>query len=157
MNHSLKVMEHEPLIQGEGARTTRSYPRIVQDAHGAHLCSGLCAGSQRSPTIDSHSPPQPPISPMDGRDLLALPPRCSCHQVEACCMARIARATMRMDGTSALISANRSAPGVPKRACGTDAALGQSPEHSPGVRCRAVHVAVFGARQFHSSAMSHRM
>ena len=27
----------------------------------------------------------------------------------------------------------------------------------PGVRCKAIHIAVFGARQFHSSAMSRRM
>jgi len=72
-------------------------------------------------------------------------------------MARIARAAWRTDRTSALISANRSTPEVPERACGTGLALGQSPEHSPRVRCKAIHIMGFGARRFHSSAMSRRM
>ena len=72
-------------------------------------------------------------------------------------MARIAQTAWRRDRTSALISANRSTPGVPEQVCGIGAALGQSPEHGPEVQCRAIHVAVFGARQFHSSAMSRGM
>ena len=72
-------------------------------------------------------------------------------------MARIARTAWHTDEASTLISANRSAPGVPKRACGADAALGQSPEHGPGVRCKAIHIAGFGVRRFHSSARYRRM
>ena len=102
------------------------YHHIVRDAHGALLCSGLRAGSRRRLTIDSRSPPRPPISPADGRHPLAPPPRRSWHQVEACCTARIARATWHTDKASTLIGANRSAPEVPERACGTSAALGQS-------------------------------
>ena len=73
------------------------------------------------------------------------------------CTAQIARATWRTDGTSAFTSANRRVPGVPERTCGADATLGQSPEHGLGVRYKAIQIAVFGARQFHSSAMSRRM
>jgi len=89
--------------------------------------------------------------------LLAPPPRCSHHQAEACCTAQTARAAWHATGTSALISANRSSPGVPERACGTDVTLGHSPEHGSGVRCKGIHVTVSGARQFHSSAMVRRM
>ena len=85
-----------------------NYHRTVWDAHGAHLCSCLCIGSQRCLTIDLHSPPRPPITPMDGRDLLTPPPRCSRHQAEACCTARITRAAWRLNEASALISANGS-------------------------------------------------
>ena len=70
---------------------------------------------------------------------------------------RIARAAWRTDKASTLISASRSAPEVPERACGTGVALGQSPGRGPGVRCKAIHIAVFGARKFRSSAMSRRM
>ena len=72
-------------------------------------------------------------------------------------MAQIARAAWHADGTSALTSANRRVLGVPERACRTDATLVQSPAHGPGVRCEAIHVAVFSARQFHGSAMLRRM
>ena len=82
---------------------------------------------------------------------LTPPPRCSRRQAEACCMAQIARAFWRVDGKSALTSTKHSAPRVPEQACGTDATLSQSPEHGPGVRCRAIHVAGFGASQFRGS------
>ena len=72
-------------------------------------------------------------------------------------MAQTARAAWHMDGTNALTSANRRAQGVPERACRTDKTLGQSPEHSLGVWCGAIHVTVFGASQFRGSAMLHRM
>ena len=89
--------------------------------------------------------------------LLTPPPRCSHHQAEACSMAQTARAAWRANRTCALTSANRGVPRVPERACGTDATLVQSTEHGPGVRCKAIHVAVFSARQFHGSAMFRRM
>jgi len=73
------------------------------------------------------------------------------------CTAQIARAAWHMDGTSALTSANRRSPGVPERACRTDATLGRLPEHGPGVRFGAVHAAVFSSGRFHSSIMSRRM
>ena len=92
-----------------------------------------------------------------GRHPPAPLPRRSYNQVEACCTARIARAAWRTDEASTLIGANRSTPGVPKQAYGTGAALGQSPEHSMGVRCGAIHIAGFRSRLFHSSARYHRM
>ena len=61
-------------------------------------------------------------------------------------MARIARAAWHTDKTSALISANCSTTEVLERACRADAALGQSPEHGPGVRYKAIHIVCFGAR-----------
>ena len=72
-------------------------------------------------------------------------------------MARIAQAAWRTDEASALMSANRRALGVSEWACGAKVALGQSPEHGSGVRCKAIYIAGFRARQFHSSAMSSRM
>ena len=137
--------------------TMASNHRTVWGMNSAPLCSGLRAGSQRRLTVNFRMPPRPPMSPADGRHPPAPPPRCSRHQAEACCTARIVRAAWRPDEASTLISANRSAPGVPEQACGVDAALGQSPEHGPGVRCMAIHIAGFGARQFHSSAKSSRM
>ena len=70
------------------------------------------------------------------------------------CMAQIARTAWHADGTSALTSANRRVPGLPERE--TDATLGQSPECGTGVLCKAIHVAVFGARQFHSSRQMYK-
>ena len=72
-------------------------------------------------------------------------------------MAQSTRAAWRADGTSALTSANRRELGVPERACRIDATLGQSPERSPGVQCKAIHVTVFGASQFRGSAMLRQM
>ena len=72
-------------------------------------------------------------------------------------MAWIARTAWRPDEASALISANRSVPGVPEWACGADAALDQSPEHGLGVWYKVIHITGFKARQFHSSAISRRM
>ena len=43
--------------------------------------------------------------------LLTPPLRCSRHQAEACCTAQTAWVAWRVDGTSALTSANRRAPG----------------------------------------------
>ena len=88
---------------------------------------------------------------------LALPPRCSRHEAESCCTAQTARDAWRANRTSALTSVNRRAPGMPERACGTDATLVQSPEHSPGVRCKVIHAAVFSARHFRGLAMLRRM
>ena len=107
--------------------------------NGAPLCSSLRAGSQRRLTIDFRSPPRPPMSPADGRHPSAPPPRCSCHQAEACCMAQIARAAWRTDGPSALISANRSAlGGIPR----------SGPIDRRGPRPRRSTVREFGARRF---------
>ena len=89
--------------------------------------------------------------------LLALPSRCSRHQAGACCTAQTAQAAWRADGTSTFTSSNHRVPWVPERACKTDATLSQSPEHIPGVRCKAIHAAVFSASQFHGSAMLRRM
>ena len=60
-------------------------------------------------------------------------------------MAQIAWTAWRTDEASTLTNANHSVPGMPEWACGTGAALGQLPEHSPGVRCGAIHIAGFGA------------
>ena len=70
--------------------------------------------------------------------LLAPPSRCSRHQAEACCTAQTARDAWRADRTSALASTGRRTTRVPERACRTDATLGQSPEHGPGVRCKTI-------------------
>ena len=137
--------------------TMAYYHRTVRGTNSAPLYSGLRVGSQRHLTINLRSPPRPPMSPVDGRHPPAPPPRCSHHQAELCCMAWIAHATWRPDEASTLISTNRSTPGVPERACGANTALSQSPEHSAGFQCKAIHIAGFGARQFHSSAMSSRM
>ena len=133
------------------------YHRTVRGTHSAPLHLGLRAGTHRHLTVDLRSPPRPPMSLADGRHPPAPLPRYSRHHAEACCTARVARAAWGADEASALISANRSAPGVPERACGADAALGQSPEHGPGVRCKAIHITGFGARRFHSSARYHWM
>ena len=76
---------------------------------------------------------------------------CLRHRAEACCTAWITRTAWRPDEASVLISANRSTPGVPERACGAHA------EHGPGVRCKAIHITGFGARRFHSSVIFRRM
>ena len=56
-----------------------------------------------------------------------------------------------------MTSANRRALEVPEWACRTDVTLGRSTEHGLGVRCRAIHVAVFGASKFRGLAMLRRM
>ena len=105
--------------------TMAFYHHIVRTCM-AHIFVWVCALVHDGvlPSI-LRSPPRPPISPADGRHPPAPPPRRSCHQVEACCTFRITWAAWRTDKESTLIRAKRRAPGVPERACGTGAALGQ--------------------------------
>ena len=128
------------------------YLRTKRGKNSTHLHSGLRAGSQWRLTVNSRSTPQLPMSPANGRHPPTTPPQRSCHQVEACCWARIPQATWHMEGTSTLIGANHSVLAVTERVCGTGAALGQSQEHGPGVWCKAIHIVGFGARRFHSGA-----
>ena len=57
----------------------------------------------------------------------------SCDRAEACCTARATLAHTERARWPALV-------GVPERACGTDATLGWSSGHSPGVRARRIMV-----------------
>jgi len=64
------------------------------------------------------------------------------HQAQACCTAQAARAAWCRDGPSTLTAPTEAHQGAPKRACVTDTTLIQSPEHGPGVQCKAPgHVA----------------
>ena len=89
--------------------------------------------------------------PQMGEDiprLLAPPPRCSRHQVSACCTAQTARAMWCADGTSALTSANRRAPGGarmgmrdrrdPRPVAGTQPESSVQGDSCCGVRCKSI-------------------
>ena len=84
------------------------YLHTKRGKNSTHLHSGLRAGSQWRLTVNSRSTPQLPMSPANGRHPPTTPPQRSCHQVEACCWARIPQATWHMEGTSTLIGANHS-------------------------------------------------
>ena len=78
--------------------------------------------------------------------LLSPPPRCSRHRAEA---------QMHGPDRSGHVACRRNKridQHHPQSAGGAQTGM-----QDPGVSCKAIHVTVFGARQFHSSAMSHRL
>ena len=58
-----------------------------------------------------------------------------CHQTSYCAV-QATRTAWRRDGPITLTAPTAAHRGGPEWACGTDTTLVQSPEHSPGVRCR---------------------
>ena len=102
----------------------------------ATAATGVSRGRWRSSRASASMQPPP------SRGMLCGPDRLGC---------------MAYHRTSAFTSANCGSLGVPWRACRADAPLGRSPGHCQGVRCKAIHIAGFGARQFHSSAIPCRM
>ena len=119
----------------------RPYHRTEQGANGTHLVL-VCAwvypntlpsvhtgGRACSPRTADVSSPLRPVKSRSGRGVL-------CSSGRSCCVAH----------RGAGIDQHQS--GVPGRACGADTTLGRSPGHGPGDRCKAIHVAEFGAGRF---------
>ena len=84
--------------------TMAFYHRTEWGTNSTHLHSDLRTVSQRRLTVSLCSPPWPQISPAEGRHPPAPPPRYSCYQSEACCLARITQAAWCTDEASRFIS-----------------------------------------------------